>query len=541
MLCSISKSKEIYFQFWLTSNKRDIYLRAQYILITNGGHIQIGSENSPYQRNANIELFGHRRSTRLPLYGSKTLAIHDGSLEMHGKPIKNSWTKLTATVNPGEEWINLADTVYDWMIGDKIVIASTGGQDSVYQNEEFQIVKKNGNMLKIEPKVQYRHLGEVSTWGDKVLDQRAEVGLLSRNIKIFGNIQNSWVEHIKQCELPTIDGMSEVQTCFQGRFGEEVGSDEFGAHMHFGPGTKSVKMSNVEVFHAGQAFQLGKYPIHFHLVGHQPDSYVRSCSIHDTFNRALTFHGVHGLLAENNVAFNIKGHGFFLEDGIETGNQILNNLAVGVKASSSLLSTDLWAAAFWITNPDNEYVGNAAAGGSHNGFWLNPPGKPTGPSFTRKLCPRKTPLRKFYGNSAHSMGLFGLWIYPFYTPVPNGDCSLDDQVSYQVAKFEKFQAWGCKRGAEGVFVTSIHWVDFIVADNTKAGLSFMETKLDVFGGDGLSIKDSVIIGHSNVARNTCDTDKAGLEAPWKQGGFAVDGLAFYNFDENCVAINPCYR
>ena len=39
--------------------------------------------------------------------------------------------------------------------------------------------------------------------------------------------------------MPTIDGMSEVQTCFQGRFGEEVGSDEFGAHMHFGPGTKS--------------------------------------------------------------------------------------------------------------------------------------------------------------------------------------------------------------------------------------------------------------------------------------------------------------
>ena len=94
------------------------------------------------------------------------------------------------------------------------------------------------------------------------------------------------------------------------------------------------------------------------------------------------------------------------------------------------------------------------------------------------------------------MGLFGLWIYPFYTPVPNGDCSLDDQVSYEVAKFEKFQAWGCKRGAEGVFVTSIQWIDFIVADNTKAGLSFMETKLDVFGGDGLMIKDSVIIGHS---------------------------------------------
>lgn len=34
---------------------------------------------------------------------------------------------------------------------------------------------------------------------------------------------------------------------------------------------------------------------------------------------------------------------------------------------------------------------------------------------------------------------------------------------------------------------------------------------------------------------------AGLETPWKQGGFAVDGLTFYNFDANCIAINPCYR
>lgn len=334
-------------------------------------------------------------------------------------------------------------------------------------------------------------MGQDSTWGGKVLEQRAEVGLLTRNIKVSGNIQNSWVQHIEACKLPTMDSMSQVQTCFQGRFGEEVGSDEFGAHMHFGPETKRVRMSNVEVFHAGQAFQLGKYPIHFHLVGHQPESYVKSCAIHHTFNRALTFHGVHGLTAENNVAYRIKGHGFFLEDGIETGNVLRNNLAVGVIASSSLLSTDLWAAAFWITNPDNTYINNAAAGGSHNGFWLNPPGKPTGPSFTRKLCPRKTPLREFYGNSAHSMGLFGLWIYPFYTPVPNGDCSLDSKVSYQPAVFEKFTTWGCKRGAEGVFVTSIQWVDFISADHEKAGLSFMETKLDVFGGNGLMIKGRV--------------------------------------------------
>ena len=75
------------------------------------------------------------------------------------------------------------------------------------------------------------------------------------------------------------------------------------------------------------------------------------------------------------------GHGFFLEDGIESGNIIDSNVAIGVKRSSSLLNTDLWAAAFWITNPNNTIINNRAAGGSHNGFWYNLPKRPTGPRY----------------------------------------------------------------------------------------------------------------------------------------------------------------
>ena len=108
-------------------------------------------------------------------------------------------------------------------------------------------------------------------------------------------------------------------------------------------------------------------------------SFVKHCSVHKSFNRALTFHAVHNLLAFNNVAFDIMGHCFFLEDGIESGNIIDSNIAIGVKASSSLLNTDLWAAAFWITNPNNTIVNNKAIGGSHNGFWYNLPKRPTGP------------------------------------------------------------------------------------------------------------------------------------------------------------------
>ena len=97
----------------------------------------------------------------------------------------------------------------------------------------------------------------------------------------------------------------------------------------------------------------GRYPIHFHLSGDVTGSYVRGCAIHHTFNRAVTVHGVTGVLVEHNVAYNVMGHAFFIEDGIETGNTIQYNLGVFIKTSSSLLITDVTPAAFWVTNPNN--------------------------------------------------------------------------------------------------------------------------------------------------------------------------------------------
>ena len=82
-------------------------------------------------------------------------------------------------------------------------------------------------------------------------------------------------------------------------------------------------------------------------------SYVRGCAIHHTFNRAVTVHGVSGLLVENNVAYDVMGHAFFIEDGIETGNTIQYNLGVAVRTSSTLLITDVTPATFWVTNPNN--------------------------------------------------------------------------------------------------------------------------------------------------------------------------------------------
>ena len=41
-------------------------------------------------------------------------------------------------------------------------------------------------------------------------------------------------------------------------------------------------------------------------------SYIRHCSIHHSNNRAITAHGVHDLLIEGNVGYDVKGHMFFV-------------------------------------------------------------------------------------------------------------------------------------------------------------------------------------------------------------------------------------
>ena len=63
-------------------------------------------------------------------------------------------------------------------------------------------------------------------------------------------------------------------------------------------------------------------------------------------------------------------------------------------------------AAYWITNPDNSFIDNVAAGSDENGFWLSlpehPQGQFAGTDIAKNIWPRRTKLREFRGNMAHS-------------------------------------------------------------------------------------------------------------------------------------------
>ncbi|HWJ70623.1 MAG TPA: G8 domain-containing protein [Sphingobium sp.] len=383
------------------ADDRDINLTTEWIYLA-GGELEIGSEARPHTRNAVITLTDNVPHEDINTMGDRGILMLRGTLSLHGDRT-NAWTKLAKTAKAGSAKIEVLNAS-NWRKGDVIVLASTDFNPR--QAEKRTISAISGNRLTLDKPLTYMHFGEI-TFG---VDERGEVGLLSRNIKIQAS--------------------------------EDAEKSYFGGHIMAMAGSKMF-LSGIELNRMGQHMQLARYPIHWHIIGEGQGQYIRNASIHDSFNRCVTVHGTNNLRIENNVTYNTVGHCFFLEDGIEHGNAFIKNLAIQTKCHPSLncvptnlaangelnyasgdraaasaareasfhggntlLPSDNTVASFWITNPDNSFIDNVAAGSDENGFWLSLPEHPNGAFLgseaSLKTWPRRTPLRAFRGNVAHS-------------------------------------------------------------------------------------------------------------------------------------------
>ncbi|XP_048777455.2 fibrocystin-L-like isoform X3 [Ostrea edulis] len=526
-------------------DEKDIELNAKYILITDNGALEVGKEGAPFQHQATITMHGVFRSPELPIYGSKSLGVREGTLDLHGKP-KVTWTRLAATANSGSSSITLQQGV-DWEVGDQIVLATTGHRHSQEETETKRVasVSADGKTVTLDSPLTYTHVRVTETYGTATVDMAGEVGLLSHNVRFRGYGDPEWVTNITKCEAGFDTGEFTTQTCFQGRFGDEMGSDQFGGHILIHApkpdlGLATARIEYVEFTHVGQAFRLGRYPIHSHLNGDMSASYVRGCGLHKTFNRAVNVHKTHNLLVEHNVIYNVMGGSFFLEDGIETGNIFQYNLAIFVISSTSLLNDDITPACFWVTNPNNTIRHNAAAGGTHFGFWYRMHEHPDGPSFDPNICPRHVPLGEFQNNTVHSMGWFGLWIFQEYHPRKDGSC--DVAAEHEVAKFRSLTVWNCEKGAEAVNAGALQFHDFHMIHNEKAGYEGKLIKHSPQNQENASyaVVDSIMVANSPgltaVSGQKSYCTIGGIVLPYGNGMMVIN-TDFYNFDQsNCNAF-----
>jgi hypothetical protein len=330
--------------------------------------------------------------------GDRGIMLSGGTLNLHGDRT-NTWTKLSKTAEAGSNSIEVLNAA-QWRVGDEIVLASTDFNPR--QAERRTISAISGNTITLDRKLDYMHFGKITF----DVDERGEVGLLTRNIKIQAS--------------------------------EDAAQSFFGGHIMAMP-TSKMFVEGVELNRMGQNLTLARYPIHWHLVGDAKGQYIKNAAIHDTYNRCVTVHGTNDLRVENNVTYNTVGHCFFMEDGIEHGNEFVRNLAIQTKCHTSkpcvptnlaaagerpnfenrqavrqngqqskdvLLPSDNTVASYWITNPDNTYRDNVAAGSDENGFWMSLPEHPNGAfqdtDISKATWPRNMRIREFKGNVAHS-------------------------------------------------------------------------------------------------------------------------------------------
>ncbi len=98
--------------------------------------------------------------------------------------------------------------------------------------------------------------------------------------------------------------------------GLETG-DEYGMHTLI-TGDTTARISGVQVNNGGQKNVLGRYPLHFHLLGNGENarnSYFEDNSIVNSNYRCIVIHGTNYSRISRNIAYNVHGHCFYLEDG----------------------------------------------------------------------------------------------------------------------------------------------------------------------------------------------------------------------------------
>lgn len=523
------------------SDEIDIELASEWIYL-RGGELQIGSEAKPYARNATITLTDNVPGEDVNTMGDRGIMLMRGTLNLHGDR-EHTWTKLARTAQAGSAQIEVLDAS-GWRQGDEIVLASTDFNPR--QAEKRTIAAIDGKVITLDRALEFMHFGEI-TFG---VDERGEVGLLTRNIRIQAS--------------------------------DDAESSYFGGHIMAMAGS-GVHVSGVELYRMGQNMHLARYPMHWHLVGEGQGQYIQNSAIHDTYSRCVTVHGTNNVRVENNVTFNTVGHCFFLEDAVETGNQFVHNLgimtkchptlpciptnlgpagsgggpgsgAAGQTSRAVLLPSDNTASTFWITNPDNVYRDNVAAGSDQTGFWFALPEHPTGQfqgtEVSANTWPRRTAVREFSGNTAHSN--FDGFMFD-RGPRPDGTFSVggsnyhfafadptDPNSEPKGSVFENFTGYKNRHGAVWGRGELHLFPNLRVADNA---IGFTHAASAVGRAAYTSkVIDSVFVGESDNIGNprTPQEIAYGRSRPNEIADFPIRGYEYYDLRhdvENVTFVN----
>jgi hypothetical protein len=304
-----------------------------------------------------------------------------GRMDLHGAVLSRTWLKLGATAKKGDASVTLSEPVTGWRVGDRVIITATDDPDSRHNwgTEERTIRALADRTITFDSPLEHEHLGTG--------EYRGEIANLSRNIVV------------ESADPKGVRG----HTMY---------------HRYSAGG-----ISYTEFRHLGKEGVLGRYSLHYHLVGDtMRGSSVVGASIWGSQNRWLTIHGTNYLVVRDCVGYRSIGHGYFFEDGTEVYNVLDRNLAVQAERGKRLPKQVLpfdgnEGAGFWWANSLNTFTRNVSCENGRYGYRyeatpssvlkLNfPVQQPDG--TTKVLDIRTLPFVRFDDNESHSEGLYGM-------------------------------------------------------------------------------------------------------------------------------------
>ncbi|MGL4573536.1 MAG: G8 domain-containing protein, partial [Burkholderiaceae bacterium] len=483
---------------------KTLELQADYIMLA--GSLHVGSSSAPYTGNATITLNAADTNQNISSMGTRGILVMGGKLNLFGKAPQTLFTKITDHVASGTTTLPLTQTT-GWKAGDQIIVGPTDYY-GVNPTERLQLASVGATQITTSSgiaksrwgKLQYLTASGMSLTPTNfvprvagtptVLDQRAVVGNLTRNVVVQGANDSAW----------TTQG--------------------FGAQVMVMGQSSVTNINGVELRRMGQAGKFGRYPIHFHQLSYDaagnllPTAGARrvtGSSVWDSKNRCITIHGTNDVTLDGNICYDIAGHAVFLEDAVERRNIITNNLVLKVRKPATPLidsDKDLFTrgpSGFWLTNPDNIVKGNIAGDAQGNGYWMAFPKTPLGINKSVAIRPQHLKFGVFDDNVAHSNNKIGIqldWV-PFNDAgetqpekyIPTSDEGADrydaNRVRFALNRITTY------KNRESGFWNRVSWPDYsewISADNV--GVSFAGA------GDDGRIRRALVVGTSLNNANT---------------------------------------
>ena len=175
-----------------------------------------------------------------------------------------------------------------------------------------------------------------------------------------------------------------------------------------------MDMRYARVEFCGQRPVLGRYCLHFHVMKKCPRCVFQGNAVVDGEHVGITVHGTHDAVVEQNIVWDAKANGLYIEDGNELRNTLRQNVMICSNLKKCAVS---WAsgassqtAGIFMIGMSNNILENRVIG-YENGIWTPGSFRGTGQGKALgKVCPQFYPFGEWRGNVCHDCNRFGLYL-----------------------------------------------------------------------------------------------------------------------------------